>query len=420
MKTRVRLNNMSYMKFTLVFLLGCFLIVGCGDKPTLEKGDDKDSKDNYTLKQQIEDISGLSTKVNVSVIKLATGSIVEELSITGELVPEKSIIIKPLMDGRIQFLRNIEVGDIVEEGEIIAKIDDRDIEDEIDQQKKQIEITKEKIKIDEYDLEQRKQDLENDKKLLEKGFLTQTEYNRTELALKNGEITLRQSRISLEQEESRLSSMIRKREKVNIEIPFKGMVVQASHLTGNEASGLLNEKIMAMDGTLVGTGTNLFGVISQEGYVARCMVSGKDKGRIKIGQKCKVTVFSHKSVDVNGKIIDIAHLQDAKTHAYKVWIELEKMDETFASGLFVRTEVELARNDDAIVVERKYVKEKDNQQYVQIVVDGLVKSVDVETGIKQGKMIEVVSGVKAGDMLIASDEVLADDQAVKPVEIEEE
>ena len=99
-----RLINI-YPGFVLVCLFTCFIFAGCGDKPSLENKEEKVSKKDYTLKQQIEDMKGLATKVNVSVIKLATGSIVEELSITGELVPEKSVMIKPLMDGRINFLR---------------------------------------------------------------------------------------------------------------------------------------------------------------------------------------------------------------------------------------------------------------------------------------------------------------------------
>ncbi|HUT23555.1 MAG TPA: hypothetical protein VM492_04355, partial [Sumerlaeia bacterium] len=162
-------------------------------------------------------------------------------------------------------------------------------------------------------------------------------------------------------------------------------------------------------------GTQLFG-ITQDNYLAQCLVNGKDKAKIQPGQQARVTVITHKEITVPAEIAKVALLQDAKSHAYKIWIRLEKNDSSFTSGLFVRAHIELERNEGAIVVPAEYVKERDNRRFVQVVKDGAVCDAWVTTGIRQGTGIELTSGVAPGDLLIASEKVIARDQTVAPVE----
>ncbi len=291
-----------------------------------------------TLQAQLDSAQGVQDRVDVPVIALATGAIREELVINGDLVPEDARIVYPLMDGQLSFVRPLKVGDRVKEGEVIAKIDDRDLEDQIEQQKKAIEINEERIKLDEAGLEQAKRNRDYDRELKEEGFLSQMELEKTELSLKQAEIGLRQSRIALEQEKTKLQNVERKRERVAIVAPIAGMAVLPSYLEQSESGkqALLKEDIMALDGKQVGTGSAIFGVISEAGFIVQCAVNGKDKARLVVGQPARAAVISHRPIDVTGRIAKIALLQDAKTNFYKVWVTLDQMDESFVSGLFVR------------------------------------------------------------------------------------
>ena len=401
----------------LILLLSLSVLWGCEKKGELEDSAESKSKKNYTLKQQLEDMRGIKGKVEVPVVTVTTGAISSYLSVTGELVPRRSVIVKPQMEGRIQFVHPIKVGDIVKDEELIARIDDRDIEDEITQQKRQIEISRETLNLDENELAQREKDLEFDRQLLGEGFLNESEFRKSELALKRAQVSLRKSRLQLEQEENKLQKVMRQREKVPIKAPIGGMVVLSRHLTNQGGgSGLLNEEIMSLDGTLVNTGTQLFGIVSQDDFLAQCLVNGKDKAKIQIGQKCRVTVITHRAVEVPGEVAKVDQLQDVKSHAYKVWIKLDRVDKSFTSGLFVRSEIELDRSENAIVVPKQYLKERDNRSFVQLVRNDKVVDVMVERGIQQGDRIELVKGVDKGDVLIASEKVMASDQLIKPVE----
>lgn len=404
----------------ILFLAGA-LLLGCQKKPDLGRKDEKERKKQYTLRQQIEDMRGVEGAIELPVIRLTSGTITSVLSLTGELVPQKSVVVKPLMEGRIHFLKKIKVGDIVEEGELIAKIDDRDIEDAIEQQKRQIDITRETIKLDEDELARSEKDLAFDRKMLKEGFINEQEFRKSESTFKRAQIALRKSRLQLELEENKLQKELRKREKVPIKAPVSGMVVLASHLSGQNTGGkLLNEEITALEGTQVGTGTQLFGMISRDRFLARCMVNGKDKARISPGQKVDVIVITHREVHIPGQVSSVDHIQDTNTHAYKVWIRLRRSNPYFTSGLFVRANIELDRSVGTIVIPREFLKERDNRWFVQVVENDSVRDVWVTTGLEQGPDIEILSGVSFDDLLVASDKVIAAGQKVKPVEIEPE
>jgi len=408
MKTRY-----SFWLVTILVLL--VLLVSCKEEVTLKDSSKQNENRNISLKEQIQKMQGMKGTVEVPVIEITTGTLSSILSVTGELVPRKSVIVKPLMEGRLMFLRPIKVGDHVEKDELIAKIDDRDIEDEISRQKRQIDITRESILLDESELSEKKKLLEYDRELFEKGFLNENELRQSELNVKRVEISLRKSRLSLEQEENKLDQVLRRREKVPIKAPISGMVVLASHLTGQTTSSdLISEEIMSQDASLVNTGSRLFGIISREDFLAQCLVNSKDKAKVKLGQKAEITVITHKAIMVPGEVVKIDQLQDVRTHAYKLWIRLEEIDRSFTSGLFVRANIELKRSEDTIVIPKEYIKEKDNRDFVQLVKGDTVSDTWVVTGISRGKLVEIVSGVSLGDLLIATDKVIAEGQLVKP------
>ena len=401
-------------------LIGLCMLAGCGKEITLAGGATPDDPSQLSLREQLEQLQGIAGMAEAPVIRLAPGTIAEELSITGELAPIDSALVYPQMDGRIRFLREIRVGDQVEKGEVIAKIDDRDIEDEIERQRKQIDITAQQIALDESDLEQKGKNLEFDREMLAKGFINQFDFESSENQLKQAEIALRRSRIQLEQERNILAEYQRKREKVPVVAPIGGMVVLASHLTGAEEARIVNEEIMSLEDTLVGPSTQLFGVVSNEGYLAQCRVNGKDKARLESGQRARVTVISSQPIEVGGVVDRVSLLQDPVTHAYKVWLRLDEIDRSFTSGLFVRANVELSRRTNTLVVNKEYVKSINNEDVVQVVVDEQVRNVTVTTGLADEERVELTSGVEAGEMIIASPEMFAPDQRVKPREVARE
>jgi multidrug efflux pump subunit AcrA (membrane-fusion protein) len=363
----------------------------------------------------------------VPVEGITTGTICETVSITGELVPEKSAIIKPLMDGRISFLKPVKVGDSIEKGDVVAKIDDRDIEDDIQKQQQQIEISREQIRLDEEELKQMKKSLEYDRKLVASSYISRNEVEKSETNVSRAEVSLRKSVITLEQEQNMLKKFLRQREKVAIAAPISGTIVPASHLMAKESSSysssssdFLEEDIMSLDDTLVGSSTPIFGILSRNGFLVQCQVTGKHQALISVGQKAKITVVSYKPIALEGTVSRISNLQDIKTKGYKVWIRPDKLDESFTSGLFARANIELQRHDNAMITKKEYIKERNNKRFVQMVKNSMIKDVPVTIGLENEGDVEICTGLTCKDSIVASKEVFAPDQAATAVVVKPE
>ena len=168
----------------LVLLLAMLAVSGCRKRNRLLAADDRKSKKDYTLQQTVEELAGLSSKIDVLVVTLKPSSIREELTLPpGDLIPNQSEIIKPLADGRLHFVAELDVGDRIEEGQLIAKIDSRDLLADIKIQEQQMEIAQEQIRQDESELQNKRKDLEFDEELAKKDYITFRELEKSRLTV---------------------------------------------------------------------------------------------------------------------------------------------------------------------------------------------------------------------------------------------
>ena len=438
---------------------------GCASGLMLGGEDGAESKRGFSLTQALENIQGLDSVLDVPVVVIVPSSIVEQLDLgSGDLIPRESVIVYPETEGRLRFNRIWEVGDKVEKNQVIAQIDDVDILDDIDQQRKSIELSAQDIKFKRLDLGLKKNTLDQDRNLARKKFISEQELQSSEMSVEQAQIGLEQAGISLEQEETRLQKLLRDHERMPITAPMSGTIVLASHLQGERSSiKILDEEIMQRAGMPVSTSTAICGIISDDAYHARVNVNAKDKARLAVGQKADIKVHSYTTINVTGTVVEIDNIQDMNSHAYRVLIKLDHVDESFSSGQFCNVNVELARREPGdgshvdsravprpdrsvpvlpsfdevvvthhgapvlpsfdevvVVVDEDFVKEEGNQKFVQLVVNGVVTNVPVTTGIVQSRRVEITSGLKYGDLLIALKKTIAPDQRVKAVVIETE
>ena len=66
----------------------------------------------------------------------------------------------------------------------------------------------------------------------------------------------------------------------------------------------------------------------------------------------------------------------------------------------VSIDIGVGRKERALTVPAEAVREAGGAQTVQVMRDGTVRSVKVETGIRTGSSAEIVSGLAAGDSVV--------------------
>jgi HlyD family secretion protein len=145
-----------------------------------------------------------------------------------------------------------------------------------------------------------------------------------------------------------------------------------------------------------------------------------DSGRIREGQRARVTVDSQPGQDFEAQVVRVApFVLDVEAQNRTVEIEVELDDRELASRLLPGTsadvEVILEVRDDVLRIPAPALLANDR---VLVVVDGRLEERVVEVGLKNWDYAEVRNGLDAGELVVVSLES-ADVKAGVRAELEE-
>jgi HlyD family secretion protein len=145
-------------------------------------------------------------------------------------------------------------------------------------------------------------------------------------------------------------------------------------------------------GGVAGAGQELFRLVRQSRMEWRAEVTPSEVGRVKVGQKVEVTAAS--GLKVAGTVRAIAPTADPQTRNVLVFADLPKHAElkagTFAHGLFQ------IGASEALTVPAQAIVVRDGHNYVFVIgADNKAGQRKIETGRRVGERVEVLQGLKA-------------------------
>lgn len=163
-------------------------------------------------------------------------------------------------------------------------------------------------------------------------------------------------------------------------------------------SGVISAR-MATVGAVVSAGAELFHMIRQGRLEWRAEVMSEELGRLSPGTP--VTITAANSVKIQGKVRMVAPTIDPQTRAALVYVDLPK-DSGATAGMFATGQFEIG-SSSALTVAQQSVVVRDGFTYVfAINPDHRVAQIKVATGRRVGDRIEITSGVKAETFIVAS------------------
>lgn len=170
---------------------------------------------------------------------------------------------------------------------------------------------------------------------------------------------------------------------------------------------LANTRVLAPDdgvisaraasvGAVVGAGQELFRLVRQSRLEWRAEVTPGEVDRIRVGQGVRVTAAT--GTELAGKVRAIAPSADPQTRNVLVFVDLPRHPDlkagTFAKGLF-----ELGQSA-ALTVPAQSVVVRDGHNYVFVIgADNKVVQRKVDTGRRVGERVEVLQGLKSDEVV---------------------
>ena len=368
-----------------------------------------------------------SHKENIKIIETARikrGDIKEIIDATAIVKTQVNAYVKvgARATGKIQKM-NVDIGDYVKKGQLIAVIDQRELKKEVDRLKAELEkadanlkevkkVYPLKIKEAEENFKKAKANynyalwnFKREKKLLEKGFTTKQSYEKAEMDLKTTKANLEFARASLErlkeeykvkleEAKSSLNSVKQNLEKAKIKLTYTEIYSPIDGIVAN---------ITARKGETVVAGlqvANLITILNPDKLEVRIYVDETDIGKVKENQKVIYYTDAYPNKFFKGVISKIYPEPVVKENIV-YYLAIVKVKPEYAKYLkpemTVYAKIITGIKHNVLLVPNSALKFEEGKQYVYKVVNGKPIKVFIKTGIMGEKYTEVLEGLKEGD-----------------------
>ncbi len=287
---------------------------------------------------------------------LSTKPIVQKINSSGTLIASEQVDLSFESSGRITLL-NINEGQKVTKGTLLAKISDSELQAQRDKIKVQLKLAE--------DREQRQ------RTLLEREAISRESY---EQALAEMMVL----KADLAQIESKI-------DKASIEAPFDGIV------------GLR----YTSEGAYVSPGTIVTQLVSVKPLKVDFSIPERYASIVRTGMPVAFHVDGYTKA-FSAKVYAIEPHVDSKTRTLTIRAMYDNAREDLMPGRYISVELQIKLFNDAIAIPNEALIPTMEGNMVYVYRSGKAQPVNVQTGIRTESEIQITSGLAVGDTLITS------------------
>lgn len=272
----------------------------------------------------------------------------------------------------------INVGDRVNKGQVIARIEQDDLVAKVKLQKAVLaEAKAEEIRL--------AKDFERDKQLSVTNAISPQKLDQSEAQHEMAKARTLKSRAELDYWESQLSY-------ATIAAPIKGTVASVN----------------TMQGETVVTGLNaptFIRIIDLDHLEVLAYVDENDIGKVQVDQEATFTVAAHQATEFQGKVTSIypsATIQDNVVY-YITSVSVDNRGGKLRPDMTVNVSIFINRRKGVVTVPHKAVQRDGSRKFVFAANNGLPEKRFLKIGLRDQSYIEILDGLKEGELVIIGD-----------------
>ena len=331
------------------------------------------------------------------------------VTVAGEISPAEKVSVRPEVHGKIAELP-VDISDRVAKGELLFRLDDKDLKIEIDTRRKQIDSAN-------LQLEQSKSEYERSKKLFNDGLISEEAFQNIKTRYEVSQITRARAQNDFDLSQEKLS-------KTSILAPFDCTVLSRPVSIGQAVSGTGGQS----------SGTEVMEIADLNNLIILAHVNQADVSRMGKNQKVKIEIEAVADLVVDGIVERIAPQATIRSgiKGFSTRIKLMNTDPSIIPGMTATINIPVANSKDvvaaplaSIFTERNeaeqrtetyaYVK-KEEKKYVKQMVDVGVNDLDFVEVLKGLSVDDEVALEKPDDELIGETVTLSGETKAKEEE----
>lgn len=365
------------MRNIYIVVLATLILSSCGDKKeqSLEtviasqdlaqiraKKDELNSKQleiSNKIKQLNDEIAKLDTNKKVpqvSTFKLKEENFIHYLELQGSVQTKMNVLISPEMNGVLTAIY-VKEGQSVRKGQVLAKIDDNGLSNQLAQLKVQAALAKTTY--------------ERQKRVWDQKI--------------GSEIQFLQAKANYEAQKNAVAQLQTTLSKTNITAPFSGVI----------------DDVIIEQGNLVTPGMGVFRIVNLNNMYIETDVPESYITSVKKGEDVEVE-FPILGKKMQSTIRQAGNFINPANRTFKVEVLVPNKDGNIKPNLTAKLKINDYSNENAILIPQSIISENaKGEQYIFVVENiknkiGVAKKAIIETGKTQGDYIEVVFGLSKG------------------------
>jgi RND family efflux transporter MFP subunit len=317
---------------------------------------------------------------------------------TGSLLPKSQFVVAPKVTGWLQKLL-VNVGDAVEQNQIIAILDDAEFTQQMEQARAELQVAKANAENCESDLNLAQREYERAKALREKQIASASELDESEAALNACQTRLKVSLAQVSQKEAALKAA---------ELKLSYTRVQAFWENG-EQTRVVGERFVD-EGALLQANEPIVSILQNDPLTAVVYVVERDYPKVKVEQYAIISTDAYPDKTFSGNIVRIAPLLKESSRQARVEIEIQNSDHLLRPGMFIRARIEFARHDNATLVPVAALVRRNGSRGVFIAESESLKArfVPVMVGIVSDESAEILEPDITGFVITMGNHLLED------------
>lgn len=331
---------------------------------------------------QFQNQGGQATSVEVA--SITTGSISDQIRSFGTIRAQDIVNVNPQVSNRVTEI-HVDLGDTVEQGQVMAKIYDVPFRDEFEQSQAQLRQSRSAFQRDSTMFVRQRQ-------LFDADAISSSEFD-------DAQATYESSRAQLEAAQAAVTQSRENLANTEIRSPVFGVVLNR----------------MISEGDIATTGNTAFEVANLVGYETRLHLPMQDWEEVTVGLPVEMRLSNRDGVAARGNVTRISPQLDPNTGLGEVVVSLVEMTPSVRQGVLVDSRITLITHENTIIIPRSalieqvetYIEPETNtvelrRNYSVFVAQGDTIAVqrEVELGLQQGERIEVLSGIEESEQLI--------------------
>jgi RND family efflux transporter MFP subunit len=344
--------------------------------------------------------SGIRPPMPVEFARVKRGPVSEQIIVVGNLIGEATVEVVPRVNGRLQAV-SVKLGDAVSKGQIIARVEDREIQEQVRQAEASYQVSQASIRQREADLKLAHTNLERSRSLFERQLLPQQTYDDTEARYQAALAQVDLAKAQFEQAKARLDEL---------------KITLSNTIIVSPVDGFVGKRFLD-PGAFANTNTPVASLVDISRVRMVANLVERDVRRVPTGTGADVQVDAFPGEKFRGRVSRVAPVFDPATRTAEIEIEVPNAGFRLKPGMYARVQLTVDQRSDALTVPRSALIAIDGKNGVFIAdkpggaqpaargneTNGMTaRFLPVETGIRDGESIEITSGLRDGAEVITT------------------